>query len=135
MLAAIGRIVPELPGRVTFRELGTPLTNAHYCAATMGNLYGTEKTLGQVGPFGWQLQSGLDGLWSCGASTLGHGVMGASVSGLAVAKQILGTSLREILSGRGTLRCVPSDHPELWPEQLRGRIESEEPPPAISAVA
>jgi all-trans-retinol 13,14-reductase len=135
MLTAIGRIVPELPGRVTFRELGTPLTNAHYCAATMGNLYGTEKTLGQIGPFGWPLQSGLENLWSCGASTLGHGVMGASVSGLIVAKQILGTSVGQILRGRGTLRCVPSDHPELWPEGLRARMEDPMPQPAVAAVA
>jgi phytoene desaturase len=135
MLAAVGRIVPELPARVTFRELGTPLTNAHYCAATEGNLYGTEKSLRQVGPFAWPLRSGLDGLWSCGASTVGHGVMGASVSGLLVAKQILGTSIGEILHGRGSLRCVPSDHPELWPERLRGAVQGDPPQPAASAVA
>lgn len=124
MLEGIGRIVPELPSRVTFRELGTPLTNVHYVASTEGNLYGTEKSRWQIGPWAWPVKSALDGLWMCGASTVSHGVMGATVSGLFVAKGILGVSVGELLSQRGEkVLCVPSEHPELWPANLRGRAE------------
>jgi phytoene dehydrogenase-like protein len=124
MLEAVGRVVPELPGRVTFRDLATPLTNAHYLAATSGNLYGTEKSRWQVGPFSWPVKSAVPGLWMCGASTVSHGVMGATVSGLFAAKAILGVSLRELLTARGQeLLCVPADRPEEWPASLRGRAE------------
>ena len=40
-----GRVVPGLESHVAFAELGTPLSNVHYCASTRGNLYGTEKIL------------------------------------------------------------------------------------------
>jgi len=63
----------------------------------------------------------------CGASTLSHGVLGATVSGLAVAKSILRCSLNELLVKKGPdLVCVPSEHPELWPAHLRGRSQADE---------
>lgn len=100
MLENAGRIIPGLPERVVFAELGTPLTNKFYCAATQGNLYGTEKTLSQLGPFAYQVKSEIDGLYLCGASTLGHGVLGAAMSGIAVAKSILRVPAAEILAPR-----------------------------------
>jgi phytoene dehydrogenase-like protein len=100
MIANADRIVPGLRDRVTFAELGTPLTNKFYCAATAGNLYGTEKTLGQLGPFSYPVTSEIDGLYLCGASTLGHGVMGAALSGIAVAKSVLRVRSAEILAPR-----------------------------------
>src|SRR5262249_11347053 len=100
VIANAGRIVPGLPGRVTFAELGTPLTNKFYCAATAGNLYGTEKTLSQLGPFAYQVKSEIDGLYLCGASTLGHGVLGAAMSGIAVAKAVLRVRAAELLAPR-----------------------------------
>lgn len=44
MIAEANRIIPGLADRVVFADLGTPLTNVFYCAATFGNLYGTEKS-------------------------------------------------------------------------------------------
>jgi phytoene dehydrogenase-like protein len=123
MLEAAARIVPGLDGRVVFSSLGTPLTNVHYCAATRGNLYGTEKSLLQVGPFGWGVRSPIPGLSLCGASTLGHGVFGATLSGLVVARNLLGCRTSELLGQRGpSLAILPSEHPELWPAPLRARI-------------
>jgi all-trans-retinol 13,14-reductase len=127
MLASLGRIVPGLPESITFSDLGTPLSNVHYCAATEGNLYGTEKSRWQVGPFGWPIRSAVPGLWMCGASTLSHGVIGATVSGLAVAKAILRVSLGEVLAQKGPpLVCLPADHPEEWPAAFRGRSSADE---------
>ena len=131
LLGGIDQIVPGLKDRITFRDLGTPLTNVHYLAATEGNLYGTEKSRWQIGPWAWPLKTAIDGLWMCGASTVSHGVMGATVSGLFAAKAILGVSVRELLTTKDKapeITCVPSEHPELWPEALRGRAEKMEPP-------
>jgi len=101
MLDAVENIIPRVRDRLLFADLGTPLTNEHYVAATRGNLYGTEKSIFQIGPFGWQLRTEIRGLHLCGASTLSHGVMGAHVSGLAVAKDILRCKMADLLRPEG----------------------------------
>src|SRR5262249_18408024 len=79
---AVVKIATGVRSRIVFRDLGTPLTNEHFVAATGGNLYGTEKTIGQVGPWAYQAATEFESLWLCGASTLSHGVLGATMSGL-----------------------------------------------------
>ena len=67
----------------------------------------------------------------CGAGTVSHGAMGATLSGLFAAEALLGVSVRELLANRGQgaeITCLPSEHPELWPEALRGRPEKTDPP-------
>jgi len=120
MLRAVERVIPGLEGRTVFKELGTPLSNVHYCAATDGNLYGTEKSKWQVGPWAWPIKSAVPGLWMCGASTLSHGVLGATFSGLVAAKAIAGVRISELLKQRGPeLTLLPAEHPEQWPERYR----------------
>ncbi|HUJ28843.1 MAG TPA: NAD(P)/FAD-dependent oxidoreductase [Myxococcales bacterium] len=127
MLAAAGRALPGIDGHVTFSDLGTPLTNTAYCMSTDGNLYGTEKSRWQVGPWAWPVKGAYPGLLLCGASTLSHGVMGATLSGLAAASALLGVRVRELLTQRGPeLVCVPSEHPEQWPAELRRREPQQE---------
>lgn len=122
LLASLEALVPGLRARARFVEFATPVTNAHYCNATEGSLYGTEKTLGQLGPLGFGAASGVEGLWLCGASTLGHGVLGATVSGLRAASLMLGCAFDDLLTARdGTLRIVPADDPTAWPDDLRAR--------------
>jgi len=101
MLDAIDRVAPGLSEHITFVDLGTPLTNEFYCASTGGNMYGTEKTLGQMGPFSWPIRTAIRDLWMCGASTLCHGVMGSTISGLVAARSILGCSFDELLRADG----------------------------------
>jgi all-trans-retinol 13,14-reductase len=127
MLDGASRVVPGLRERVVFAELGTPLTNVNYCRATQGNLYGTEKSLFHVGPFGFQPKTGIRDLYLCGASTIGHGVAGATISGLVAAGLILGTTWRELLTDRGqNLECHRSDDPSNWPERMRSRVMERE---------
>jgi len=114
MLNTIDIMVPGLKERVTFAELWTPLTNEFYCGSHRGNLYGLHKTARQIGPFAFSVRSPIDNLYLCGASTLAHGVAGASFSGIAAAKQILGVSRREILSATGDLKLYPAERPEEW---------------------
>jgi phytoene dehydrogenase-like protein len=97
MLAAAEHIIPDLRRRVVFLELGTPLTNDHYCATRRGAVYGTAKSRRQVGPFSFSTKSPIENLFLCGASTISHGVGGAASSGLSVAGAILGVDGRELL--------------------------------------
>jgi phytoene dehydrogenase-like protein len=117
MLDGVEQVIPGIRSRLEFCELGTPLTNAFYLAAPQGNVYGTEKRLSQVGPFGFPLRTHLRGLYQCGASTFSHGVLGASMSGLATAALVLGVRPDALLAAPGpSLRVLPADHPERWPE-------------------
>ncbi len=101
MLRTLARRIPGIESHVVFSDLGTPLTNLHYVAATGGNLYGTEKTLRQLGPGGYGVRTEIENLWLAGASTLGHGVLPATISGLVAAQGILGCSLDDLLQQRG----------------------------------
>ncbi|MBI5497418.1 MAG: NAD(P)/FAD-dependent oxidoreductase [Deltaproteobacteria bacterium] len=133
MLRSAERIVPGLRDHLVFKELATPLSNEHYVNATRGNLYGTEKSRLFVGPLAYPVRTAVPGLWMCGASTLGHGVMGATFSGLVAAGSILRCRLRDLLGQKGpALRCYPSEHPELWPARLRTHMHAS---PAEHALA
>ena len=57
MLARLDERVPGISQHVVFRDLGTPLSNQYYIQATQGNLYGTDKSVWQVGPFAFPLRS------------------------------------------------------------------------------
>lgn len=116
MLKVIDEFVPGLSERVVFSDLGTPLTNQHYVEATAGSLYGTEKRLRQLGPFAFAPRSAFRGLYLAGASTMsGHGIMGATLSGLDAARAILKVSNEEILRQRGApLEVLSAEDPASW---------------------
>jgi all-trans-retinol 13,14-reductase len=122
MLETASRIVPGLREHVVFADLGTPLTNVHYCAATAGNLYGTEKSRWQVGPWAFPVRTELDGLVLCGSSTLSHGVMGAALSGLIAARELAGGTVKDLLHKKSELSLVPSEDMASWPEALRRKM-------------
>ena len=123
MLASLERILPGVSETVVHQSLGTPLTNAHYVAAHRGGIYGIAKDKGQIGPFAYPIRSAIDGLALCGADTSGHGVMGATQSGIYAAASVLGCRTHELLvpDSDATLRIVPAEHPETWPEALQPR--------------
>ncbi len=126
MFEVVERAIPGVRDHVTFSNLGTPLTNSHYVRATAGSLYGTEKTLRNVGPLAYSTKSEIPGLYLCGASTVGHGVAGATMSGLEAAKRILGCRMREILVPQGpSLETYLADAPETWPESMRARLHED----------
>ncbi len=123
MLDALRPILPEIRDQVRFCSLGTPLTNSHFCEATRGAIYGVEKTLDRASARGFAQRTEVDQLYLCGASTRSHGVYGAGMTGLHAACQILGLSADEVLARPGpSLRVVPADSPEDWPEDLRRKV-------------
>lgn len=125
MFDGLEQIVPGIRSHVVFADLGTPLTNRYYLNATQGNLYGTDKTAMQIGPFAFPVQTEIGGLFMVGASTLSHGVVGAAMSGVAAAKAILGCRTSELLSEGGPdIPIYPSEDISQWPEHLQERIRS-----------
>lgn len=96
-LNTIEKIIPSAKEHIIQAELGTPKTNQFYINSTNGNVYGTEKTLNQVGPFAFKNKTEIENLYLCGASTLSHGVTGASYSGIETAAQILQCSKEDLL--------------------------------------
>jgi len=119
MIAAAENVIPGISRRIVFRELGTPLTNDFYCETFRGAAYGTAKTPWQLGPFSFSQDSPVRGLHLCGASTISHGVAGASMSGLVAAQRVLGLrSVDECLGpSDGSLSVVSAEElaHELWP--------------------
>ncbi len=116
ILDAIETFVPGLRERVVFHAVGTPLTNIHYLHATRGGIYGTEKTLGNLGPFSFAVRSPVPGLFLCGASTLSPGIHGVTTSGLAAAGAVLECSEEELLNARsGPLQVYAAEDPSTWP--------------------
>ncbi len=123
-LRTLEDVVPGITERVVFSDLGTPLTNVHYCEATGGSLYGTEKRLRQLGPFGYPIQTEIDGLLMCGASTIAHGVLGATLSGLFAAGAALKCHPYKLLDATGpALVTLPADRPETWPAEYRRKLD------------
>ncbi len=125
MLKTVDKIVPGLRDNLVYCNLGTPLTNEYYLNATQGNIYGVAHSRRQAGPFAFPYRTEIEDLWMCGASTpAGHGVAGASLSGLMVAKGILKCRLSDLLQADGPeLTIYPSEDSSLWPDRLQRRIE------------
>jgi phytoene dehydrogenase-like protein len=124
MFKALDKRVPGISKHITFWSLATPLTNEYYINATRGNLYGIEKNPSQVGPLGFPINAPFDGLYMVGASTSSHGVSGATGTGLAAAKMILGGRISDMFNQNGPpLRIYPAEDISQWPEDLQKRIE------------
>ena len=123
MIDATEAIVPGLRDHLVFRELGTPATNKFYVQSIDGNMYGTEKTLDQLGPFAFKTRSPIPGLFLCGSSTLSHGVFGAAHSGLVAAAQATRTRTSELLAHKtGSVQLLPADDLSAWPEKEQRKV-------------
>jgi phytoene dehydrogenase-like protein len=109
MLDTVDTIAPGVKAGIELAELGTPVTNTHYVASTAGNIYGTEKSRLQLGPLAWPVHTAIRGLRLCGASTVGHGVAGATMSGVIAAGSILKLPRDGMLDRSSRLTVLPAD--------------------------
>ena len=114
----IEKIIPGAKQSIIQAELGTPKTNEFYVNSTRGNVYGTEKTLNQVGPFSYKNKTEIENLYLCGASTLSHGVGGATHSGVAAAAAILNCKPADLMieDANQIVRIYDAENPETWPD-------------------
>ena len=119
-LNTIESIIPGAKSHVVQAELGTPKTNEFYINSTKGNVYGTEKTLNQVGPFSYKNKSEIENLYLCGASTLSHGVGGATHSGVAAAAAVLNCTSDDFMieNPDQKLRIFDVEDNSNWPQWI-----------------
>ncbi|MGI9553174.1 MAG: hypothetical protein ACR2MT_18345 [Aurantibacter sp.] len=106
-------------------ELGTPITNEYYVNTTRGSIYGTEKTLWNIGPFAFKNKSEIENLYLCGSSILSHGVAGASHSGVDTAAQILGITKNDLIQPDESqqIRIYEAEDSSAYPDWLLKKIE------------
>ncbi len=114
----VEKVIPGAKRHIVQAELGTPKTNGYFVNTTNGNVYGTEKSFSQIGPFGFKNKTEIKNLYLCGASTLAHGVAGAAYSGVETAAIILETTSDELLKDQENqhLRKYDAEDPSAWPE-------------------
>ena len=119
------RIIPGAKENTVQVELGTPKTNQFYVNSTNGNVYGTEKTLKSVGPFAYKNKSEINNLYLCGASTLSHGVAGATYSGMEAAAKILECSREDLYIDEPDqkIRIYDADDAGSWPDWVHRKRE------------
>ena len=125
MLRTLEKNLPTCKGKIVHYELGTPLTNEHFINATKGSVYGTQKSLNQIGPNSFRAKSEIEGLYLCGASVLSHGVAGASFSGVQTAAEVLNSTQEALLFHDGTqvLQIYDAQDSTHYPEWLHAKIE------------
>ena len=92
-------------------EMASPLTHQRYTASTDGTSYGLQHSPTQIGPLRPGYTTEIDGLFLVGQSTtMGHGIVGTMMGGVACAAAVTGEDLRADL---GSVRLV--DHERLPP--------------------
>ncbi|MHC5209236.1 MAG: phytoene desaturase family protein [Planctomycetota bacterium] len=101
-------VFPDVRARIDRLEVATPLTHVRYTGATGGTGYGLAATPDQVL---WRrpgARTDIRGLFLCGASCRsGHGIFGATLSGLFAADAILPGNLRQAVLGARIPRRPP----------------------------
>lgn len=80
-LGCVERYVPGIRDHVKVLEVATPVTNVTYAASPRGSIYGPEHTPDQMGPFRYSAKGAVPGLFLCGSSTMGAGIVPCAVSG------------------------------------------------------
>jgi len=73
--------VPGIADHLTVCDVSTPLTNISYTSSPLGSIYGPEQTPDQMGPWRFPIKGSIEGLFHCGASTLGAGIIPCGLSG------------------------------------------------------
>ena len=88
------RLVPGLRAHLGWIEAATPLTQERFTRSSGGASYGIESSARQFGMYRPHYRTPIENLLLCGASTVsGHGIIGAMVSGLGAAGELLGEGL------------------------------------------
>ncbi|MCC6463792.1 MAG: NAD(P)/FAD-dependent oxidoreductase [Planctomycetes bacterium] len=91
VLSRIEQRLPALAGRLRVVETASPLTLRDYVGYPRGGIYGIEPSLAAQGRNGVRRRTRYRGLYVTGAGTGTPGILGACVTGFAVAGSMLGT--------------------------------------------
>lgn len=123
-LRSLEKVVPGITASIVHKELGTPITNEYYINSTDGNVYGTEKSLKHIGPFAYKMKTEIENFYLCGASTVSHGVAGASYSGVQTAAAILGCRQDDLIQPDDAqhLRVFDAEDDSNYPDWMQKKI-------------
>jgi hypothetical protein len=117
--------LPGVSNKIVHKELGTPITNEFYINSTEGNVYGTEKSFKQTGPFSYKAKTEIENLYLCGASVMAHGVAGASYSGVQTAAIILNCKQEDLIKTDESqnVRIYDAENSSEYPEWILQKIK------------
>jgi len=80
------KYIPNLSQSVLVKDASTPATNYSYTSSPDGNIYGPATIPSQLGPNRFAGRGPLEGLFLCGSSTIGPGIVVCALSGRAAGK-------------------------------------------------
>ena len=126
LMNSLEKVIPGAKQHIVQLELGTPKTNEFYINTTNGCVYGTEKTITQMGPFAFRNKSEIKNLFLCGASTLFHSVTGATLSGVTAAAKILNCTAQDLLlpDEKQNIRIYDAEDSSTWPDWVHRKRKS-----------
>ena len=125
IIKSLEKVLPGISDKIVQQELGTPMTNEFYVNSTEGSVYGTEKSLKQIGPFAFKSKSEIENLHLCGASILAQGVAGASYSGVQTAAKILDCNQDDLIKADESqnVRIYDAENNSEYPEWMLQKIK------------
>ena len=84
------KFIPDLRNHLLFQEAATPITLERYTGNEMGAMYGLASTPGQIGKGRPSHRASVPGLFQVGHyARPSHGIVGAALSGLFGARQMM----------------------------------------------
>ena len=93
-------LYPQLKGKETYFNVGTPLTNLYYLGASGGEMYGVDHNVSRFSAestVALRPETNIDGLFLSGQDVFTCGFAGAAFGGLLCASKILNRNLYEDL--------------------------------------
>lgn len=93
LLEQLFRFAPQLRGKIAVAELSSPLTTAHFCAYSRGELYGIQHDPARFRRKFLRARTPIKGLYLTGQDIVTAGVAGALFAGGLTASAVLGKNL------------------------------------------
>ncbi len=94
LLAVLYEHYPQLEGKVRYSELSTPLSTQHFMNYASGEIYGLAHTPERYDQAGLKPSTNIQGLLLTGQDALTSGVVGAAMSGVFTAGELLGKDFK-----------------------------------------
>jgi all-trans-retinol 13,14-reductase len=107
MLEGLYEQLPQLRGKVAFREISTPLTTAHFAGYSRGELYGLDHTPQRFAQGFLKPSTAIPGLYLTGQDIVTCGVAGAMFGGVLTATTLLRGPLMAKLAAASARRVLP----------------------------
>jgi all-trans-retinol 13,14-reductase len=107
MLEGLYAQMPQLRGKVAYREISTPLTTAHFAGYDRGELYGLDHTPQRFAQGFLKPSTPIPGLYLTGQDIVTCGVAGAMFGGVLTATTLLRGPLLAKLAGSSVKRILP----------------------------